>query len=102
VPSMIVLVNLKEGVDPEDYERWILESYAPAVRELSSVEDWRDYRATGLLGSGAAPPYEYVVTLDINDLEQLGRDMAGQEMRRLLSELRGFAEITQIMADRFA
>ena len=102
MPSMIVLVNLKEGVDPEDYERWILESYAPAVRELSSVEDWRDYRATGLLGSGAAPPYEYVVTLDINDLEQLGRDMAGQEMRRLLSELRSFAEVTQIMADRFA
>ena len=101
MPSMIVLVNLKEGVDPEDYERWVLESYAPAVRELPSVEDWRDYRATGLLGSDAAPPYRYVVTLDIRDLDQLGRDVASEGMQRLLSELHDLAEVTQIMAERF-
>ena len=75
---MIVLANLKDGVDPEDYERWILESYAPAVRDLPSVEDWRDYRVSGLLGSDAAPPYQYVVTLEVNDMEQLGRDMCGR------------------------
>jgi hypothetical protein len=97
-----VLVNLKEGVEPEDYERWVLESYAPTVRGLPSVEDWRDYRATGLLGSDAAPPYRYVVTLDIGDLNQLGRDAAGEEMRRLLSELRDMAEVTQIITERFA
>ena len=99
---MIVLVDLKEGVDPEDYERWVLESYAPAVRELPSVEDWRDYRATGLLGSDAAPPYRYVVTLDIRDLDQLGRDVASEGMQGLLSELHDLAEVTQIMAERFA
>ena len=102
MPTMIVLVNLKEGVEPEDYERWVLESYAPAVRRLPSVEDWRDYRATGLLGSDAASPYRYVVTLAIGDLDQLGRDAAGEEMRRLLSELRDMAEVTQIITERFA
>ena len=102
MPSMIVLVDLKEGVDPEDYERWVLESYAPAVRELPSVEDWRDYRATGLLGSDAAPPYRYVVTLNIRDLDQLGRDVASEGMQGLLSELHDLAEVTQIMAERFA
>jgi hypothetical protein len=99
---MIVLVNLKEGVSPEDYERWILESYAPAVKGLTSVEDWRDYRVSGLLGSDAAPPYRYVVTLEINDLEQLGRDMEGEEMQGLLSELHELAKITQVTAERFA
>jgi hypothetical protein len=99
---MIVLVDLKEGVDPEDYERWVLESYAPAVRELPSVEDWRDYRATGLLGSDTAPPYRYVVTLDIRDLDQLGRDVASEGMQGLLSELHDLADVTQIMAERFA
>jgi hypothetical protein len=74
MPAMIVLINLKDDVRPEDYERWILESYAPAVKSLSSVEDWRDYRASGLLGSDAAPPYRYVVTLEVVDPEQLGRD----------------------------
>ncbi len=100
--TMIVLVNLKEGVNPEDYERWVLESYAPAVRELPSVGDWRDYRVMGLLGSDAAPPYRYVVTLDVGDLDQLGRDMAGAEMQRVLPALHRFAEVTQLMSDRLA
>ena len=100
--TMIVLVNLKEGESAEDYERWILDSYAPAVRSLSSVEDWRDYRVSGLLGSDAAPPYRYVVTLEVSDPGRLGRDMQGEEMQRLFSELHERAEITQIMAERFA
>ena len=100
--AMIVLVNLKDGVTPGDYERWVLESYAPAVRDLPSVEDWRDYRASGLLGSDTAPPYRYVVTLEVVDPEQLGRDMEREEMQRLLSELHELAEVTQIMAERFA
>jgi REDY-like protein HapK len=102
VQTMIVLVNLKEGVSPEDYERWILESYAPAVRSLPSVEDWRDYRVGGLLGSDAAPPYRYVVSLEINDPEQLGRDMQNEEMQSLFPELHELAEITQMIAERFA
>ena len=100
--TMIVLVNLKEGVSPEDYERWILESYAPAVKSLPSVEDWRDYRVNGLLGSDAAPPYRYVVTLEVSDPGLLGEDVRGEEMQRLISELHELAEITQIMAERFA
>jgi REDY-like protein HapK len=102
VATMVVLVNLKERVSPEDYERWVLGSYAPAVRSLPSVEDWRNYRVSGLLGSDAAPPYRYVVTLEVSDPGHLGRDMQGEEMRRLLSELHELAEVTQIMAERFA
>jgi hypothetical protein len=102
VPTMVVLVNLKEGVSPEDYERWILESYAPAAKALPSVQDWRDYRIIGLLGSGVAPPYQYVVTVEINDLEQLQQDMASEDMQGLLSELHRFACITQLMTERFA
>jgi len=102
VPTVVVLVNLKEGVSPQDYERWILESYAPAAKSLPSVEDWRDYRVSSLLGSEDAPPYRYVVTLEVRDPEQLGRDMASEKMQRLFSELHDLAEITQIMAERFA
>ena len=101
MPTMIVLVDLKEGVSPEDYERWVLESYAPAVRELPSVSDWRNYKVSGLLGSDVAPPHQYVVTLDVGDMEQLGRDISGEETQRLLSELHGFAEVTQLMSERF-
>ena len=99
---MIVLVNLKPGVNPEDYERWVLESYAPTARSLPSVGDWRNHRVGGLLGSQDAPPYRYVVTLEVSDLEGLGRDMGGEEMQRLIGELHELANVTQLMAERFA
>jgi hypothetical protein len=86
---MIVLVNLKEGVSPEDYERWVARSYAPAARELPSVGDWRNHRVSGLLGSDAVPPYRYVVTTEFSDLEQLGEDAGGEAMQELLPSCTG-------------
>lgn len=54
-----------------------------------------------MLGSDAALPYAYVVTLEIRDVEQLGRDMAGEEMQGLLAELHDLADVTQLMTERF-
>jgi hypothetical protein len=72
---MIVLVNLKEGVAPEEYERWLEERYVPAILDLASVDEWHGYRVGGFPESGGEIPYEYVVSVGINDLEQLGKDM---------------------------
>jgi hypothetical protein len=44
---MVVVVNLKQGVSPEDYERWAKETYAPAVKALPSI------RTGKLTGVGA-------------------------------------------------
>ena len=77
MPTMVVLVRLNAGVNPGDYERWVLESYAPAVLELPSVSGWRNHRVTNLLGSGERPPYDYVVTLEVADLGRLGRTCPG-------------------------
>ncbi|HEX2728687.1 MAG TPA: hypothetical protein VHM16_02965 [Rubrobacteraceae bacterium] len=93
--TLIVLVDLRDGVNPEDYERWISESYRPAVMSLPSVDDWRGYRI------GGDSPFRYVVTVEVNDAEQLGRDAETGEMRRLLGELGNYAEVTQMMAERF-
>ncbi len=102
MPTMIVLVRLKSGVEPADYERWVLEGYAPAARGLPSISDWRNHRVNSMLGPDEDPPYGYVVTLQVDDLEGLGRDMSGGRMRELLSELHGYAEVTQLVAERFA
>ncbi len=55
----------------------------------------------GLLGSDEEPPYSYVVTLEVADLGRLGKEMGSGRMRELLSELHGYAEVTQLMAERF-
>jgi hypothetical protein len=101
VPTMIVLVNLNEGVTPEEYEGWLQERYVPAILNLASVDAWRGYRVGGLPESGGDPPYEYVVSVRINELEQLGRDMESEQVQRLLGELGHYAEVTQLMTERF-
>ncbi len=99
---MIVLANLKEDVRPEDYERWVRETYSPTIMKLESVDDWRGYRIGNLLESDSAPPYQYVVEVEIKDLAQLGEDMSGEEVQRLLAELQGFVEPpVQLMTERF-
>jgi hypothetical protein len=101
VPTMIVLVNLKEGVAPEEYERWLQERYVPEVLDMPSVDEWHGYRVSGLPESGGDPPYQYVVSVGIKDLEQLGRDIDSEQMQRLLGELGRYADVTQLLTERF-
>jgi REDY-like protein HapK len=101
VPTMIVLVNLKEGVTPEEYESWLQERYVPAILDLASVDEWRGYRVVGLPESGGDPPYRYVVSVGINDLRLLGKDMESEQVQRLLGELGRYADVTQLMTERF-
>ena len=98
---MIVLVNLKEGVVPEAYERWLDERYVPAVLGLPSVDEWRGHRVGGLAGTAGDPPYQYIVAVEINDPGQLGKDMESEQVQTLLGELGRYAEVTQIMTERF-
>jgi hypothetical protein len=98
---MIVLVNLKEDVTPQEYERWLEERYVPAILDLASVEEWYGYRVGGIPEAGGEPPYDYVVSVGINDLEQLGEDMESEQVQRLLGELGQYAEVTQLMTVRF-
>jgi len=101
VPTMVVLVNLKDGVAPEEYETWLKERYVPAILDLPSVDEWRGHRVGGLAEAGGESPYAYIVTVEINDLEHLGRDMESEQVRTLLGELGGYAEVTQLMTERF-
>jgi len=98
---MIVLVNLKENVLPQEYERWLEERYVPAILDLASVDEWHGYRVGGLPETGGEPPYQYVVSVGINDLEQLGRDMESEQVQRLLGELGQYADVTQLVTERF-
>ena len=78
-----------------------LQAYAPPARELPSALYWHNYRVNSLLGSDEEPPYDYLVTLEVADKARLGEDVAGERMLGLLSELYGYADVTQLMAERF-
>ena len=101
MPRMIVLVNLKEDVPPKEYGRCLEKRSVPAILDLDSVEEWQGYRVGGLPEAGGEPPYEYVVSVGINDLEQLGKDMQSEQVQLLLGELGQYVEVTQLMTERF-
>jgi hypothetical protein len=98
---MFVLVNLKEDTTPGAYERWLEDRYVPAVLGLPSVDDWRGHRVVGPGETAGEPPYRYVVAVEVNDLEQLGKDLESEQVRVLLGELGRYAEVTQLMTERF-
>ena len=66
--KIIVLFDLKSGVDPAEYEEWARTRDIPNVRALASVEGFTVHRATGLFGSDGAPPVQYVEIIDAPDL----------------------------------
>ena len=103
MPTIIGLFDLKEGVDPQEYERWARTLYAPVVRDMPSINSWQAFRASGIFGSNAAPPYRYFLVIEANDLQAVGRDLTDDRMRTLLSELHEFAEPpTLVVTQRFA
>ena len=89
---IIVLFNLLPGVGVDAYESWAKARDLPGVRALPSVDDFQVYRATGLLGSDAAPPYTYIEIIDVADMEGFGKDVASAAIQAVAAEFAGFAD----------
>jgi hypothetical protein len=56
--SILVLFNLKPGVDVAAYEKWARERDLPTVRGLGSVSGFDVLRAQNLLFGDGKPPYQ--------------------------------------------
>lgn len=94
---IIVLFNLKAGVDAGVYERWARTTDIPGVNALGSVADFQVYRATGLLVSDAAPPYAYIEVIDVADMDGFGADVAGEAVQKVAAEFQQFADNPQFI-----
>lgn len=90
--TVIVLFNLRDGVDPAEYEKWARERDSPTVNGLPSVRRFRLQKASGVLGSDAAAPYQYIEILDHDGMETLGADLGGEEMQAVAAEFQRFAD----------
>jgi hypothetical protein len=89
---IVVLFNLKPGVDVAAYESWARAADIPTVRGLPSIAGFDVAAATGLLMSDAAPPYQYVEVIDVADMDQFGRDVATAQMQAISSQFQTFAD----------
>ncbi|MBY0306954.1 MAG: REDY-like protein HapK [Sphingomonas sp.] len=89
---IICLFNLKPGVDPATYEAWARNGDIPAVNALGSVTSFTVHKATGLFGSDAKPPYDYVEVIDISGIDSFVADVTTPEFQALAAPFRDFAD----------
>ena len=99
---IIVLFNLKPGVDRAAYEAWARSTDLPIVNALASVERFTVHAATGLLGSDAPPPYDYVEIIDVADMAQFGEDTTSVTMTRVAGEFQQWADPVFMLTDAIA
>jgi hypothetical protein len=90
--ALIVLFNLKDKASKEAYEQWAKETDVPTVKGLSSVQDFKVYALHQLMGTGAPPPYAYVEVIDIQDMDQLGKDISTERMQEVAAQFQSFAD----------
>jgi hypothetical protein len=89
---IVVLFNLRPGVDVAEYEAWAAGRDAPMVRALPSIAGFEVSAMTGLLMGDGVPPFSYVEVIDVADMDQFGRDVATEAMGKIAAEFQGFAD----------
>jgi REDY-like protein HapK len=94
---IIVLFNLKEGADVAAYERWAKDIDFPGVNALASVDKFTVHRATGLFGSDAPPPYQYVEVIDIKGMDDFVGDIMTEAFQAAAAPFRDFADNPQFI-----
>jgi hypothetical protein len=89
--TIVVLFNLKPGVDPAAYEAWARATDLPHVNALPSVRNFRVLRSSTLL-NGAAAPYQYVELIELHALDAFRGEVRADVMQGVAREFRQFAD----------
>jgi hypothetical protein len=92
MPTVLVLFNLKPGINQAEYEEWAKTVDLPTVNDLESVDRFEVLRANGLLMGEGNPPYQYFEILRVNDMEKLGHDIASETMQQISNQFQSFAD----------
>ena len=89
---IVVLSNLKDAASAAAYEAWARSTDLPVVNGLDSVDGFSVHRASGMLGSDASPPYQYIEIIDVNDMELFGEEVSTDTMQKVAGEFQAFAD----------
>jgi hypothetical protein len=87
MPVRFLLSTLKNGVKPEDYERWVREYDYKMVATFENYVGYRVHRIEGTILGAENATWQYIERIEVKSLEQHDKDLAspaGEEMRRQL------------------
>lgn len=94
---IVCLFNLKPGASREAYEAWARGTDIPGVNALGSVQGFTVHRATGLFGSDAPPPYDYVEIIDIRGMDAFVADVSDPAFQTVAAAFGEFADAPQFI-----
>jgi hypothetical protein len=94
--TIVVLFNLKPGVEAAEYEAWARGTDRPAVDGLPSVREFRVLRSSALLG-GAPAPYRYVELIELSSLDGFRAEVKSEAMQAVARSFREFADAPQFI-----
>lgn len=89
---IICLFNLKDGANVSEYETWAQTIDIPGVNALSSVNGFSVHRATGLFGSDATPPYQYIEVIDITAMDPFVAEVTTETFQKVAAKFGEFAD----------
>ena len=90
--TVIVLFNLKPGVDREAYETWARSSDLPVVHGLPSVDKVEVLKASGLLIGEGSSPYEYAERIRVPDLDAFFKDLGDPAAQAGAAQFQQYAD----------
>lgn len=91
---IFALFNLKADQDPATYEAWAKAKDIPTVRAMESVDNFQVQKVEGLLGSDATPPYSYIETIDVNDMERFFAEVSTPAAQAIAGEFQTMVDVT--------
>lgn len=94
---IIVLFNLKDGVDIGEYEEWAKTRDIPTASALSSVQSFTVHKATGLFGSDDPSPYEYFEIIDITGMDEFVADVSDPKFQAMAAPFQDYADGPQFI-----
>lgn len=90
---LMLRYNLKDGVLPSEFEKWVKEVDQPTMRGLRRVVSFDTWKVTGLLMGEGASSQQYFEIFEIDDLEGFGaQDMPGEAVQAIMGAFSAFVD----------
>lgn len=101
MPVVFWMTKLKEGIQPEDYERWLKEfDYANAPK-IETILSYRAYRAERPFSAGEKL-FDYLEVIEVTNLEEYRRELEENSAAKAIAEQwSGFLDLVSSLQAEF-
>src|SRR5438093_10624489 len=87
MPVRYVLTTLKNGVKPEEYERWLREYDYRVAKTLPSIISYRTHRIEGPINGAEQAGWQYIERIEVRNKDQYAKDLASPAGQQLIRQL---------------